>query len=282
MKFAAILYIIFCSFIMNAKHQKLKLQNALDAKCVKANAVSLGGYQDYCINMHLMNLSSDSLIVIIEAGRRLNSLDEKDQDILVTKEAIIVLKKQEEKWVPLFGFCCQANNHSPKKNAKYDVSRMGDSNLVRLAGFLNSGKFDNHVTQQAIWAISDNQSSAQVTSKNDSALFPLRRLVCALKGEQLPWYTIKSQTMVYTSGAMINFPVELNGKLHYKNDKESYTTLHVLNSKGVEVCKIIKQWTQAGEADYDLSIPLKGLTKGKYTIELKSQEKDLAKQQFEI
>lgn len=282
MKYAVIIFIFFCTLTAEAKKQKLKLQNALDGKYVKAKAVSLGGYQNYCINMHLVNLSADSLVVIIEAGRRLNSLEEKDQDILITREEIIVLRKQEEKWVPVFGYCCQANNHSPKKNAKYDINRMADSNLVYLANFLNTGKFDDHVTQQAIWAISDNQSSAQVTSKNDSALFPLRRLVCSLKGEQLPWYTIRAQTMVYLSGAMINFPVELNGKLHYKNEKECYTTLHVLDAKGIEVCKIIKQWTLPGEADYDLKIPVKGLAKGKYTIELKSPEKELAKRTFEI
>ena len=78
-----------------AKHQKLNLQKALDNKLVKAKAVSLGGYQDYCMNLNLKSLTNDSLIIIVEAGRRLNSIDEKNQDILITKEEIIVLKKHE-------------------------------------------------------------------------------------------------------------------------------------------------------------------------------------------
>ena len=282
MKYAAFLFIFICSMTMNAKKQKLKLQNAIDGKYVKAQALSLGGYQNYCINMHLANLSTDTLVVIIEAGRRLNSMEEKDQDILITREEIIVLKKKEEKWVPVYGYCCQANNHSPKTNAKYDIYRMADSNLVHLANFLNKGNFESNVAQQAIWAVSDNQSSAQVCSGKDSSLFPLRKLVCALKGEQLPWYTIRAQTLVYQSGAMTNFPIELNGKLHYKNEKECYTTLHVLNSKGIEVCKIVKQWTMPGEFDYDLSIPVKGLAKGNYTVELRTPEKELVKRDFKI
>jgi hypothetical protein len=210
-------------------------------------------------------------------------LDEKYQDILITREEIIVLTKKSEKWFPITGFCCQASNHSPKKNARYSINQLADSNLVYLAQFLSSGHFESNVTQQAIWAISDNQSSAQVSGNNkDSLLLPLRKLVCALKGEQLPWYTIQAKTFVYASGAMENFPIELDGKLNFSNDKECYTTLHVLNDKGQEVCKIIKQWTLKGSSEYDLKIPIKGLAKGKYFVALKSPEKELIKKQFEI
>ena len=265
-----------------AKHQKLSLQKALDQRLVKAKAVSLGGYQDYCMNLYIKSLINDSLIITVEAGRRLNSIDEKNQDILIMREEIIVLKKQEDKWFPVKGYCCQANNHSPSKNSIYDINKMADSSLVTLARFVSTRNFDNHVTQQAIWAISDKQPTAQIASKNDSLLLPLRMLVCNLKGEPLPWYTIISKTYVFPSGAIQNFPLFLRGKLNYNNDSECYTTLHVLDSKGIEVCQIVKQWTMPGTKDYDLNIPVAGLAKGKYTIELNSPNKVLAKKEFEI
>lgn len=282
MRHTACIFLVFLTLGAGARHQKMELQRALDGRTVKAQALSTGGYQDQCIRMQLINLSNDSLIVIIEAGRRLNSLEEKDQDILITQQEIIVLKRNEEKWFPVRGFCCQANNHSPKQNAKYGINRMADSNLVILARYLSGKRIDNHVTQQAVWAISDNRNSAQIAAMNDSLLFPLRKLVCDLKGEVLPWYVIFSKTLVYQSGHMENFPTELKGKMSYENDRACYTTLHVLNEKGMEVCKIVKQWTMPGKAEYDLSIPLAGLKKGKYTIELRSDQKELVKREFEI
>jgi hypothetical protein len=282
MKLTIIAILIMTCVHLQAKHQKMDLQKALDSRLVMAKAYSLGGYQGNCIKMELKNLTNDSLFVTVEAGRRLNSLEESDQDILITQEQIIVLKKSEGKSFPVTGFCCQANNHSPRQNAKYGINRMADSNLVILARYMSTRKFDQHVIQQAVWAISDKRPTAQITNSNDSSLLPLRMLVSTLKGEPLPWFTVISRTLEYPSGAMENFPIALRGKMNYTNGAECYTTLHVLNSKGIEVCQVIKQWTMPGTKDYDLDIPLKGLAKGKYIIELNSPDKNLAKKEFEI
>jgi hypothetical protein len=280
-------YIVIALFIINselsAKHQQLSLQKALDNKLVSAKVHSLGGHQGYCMKMEVKNLSPDSLIILVEAGRRLNSIDEKNQDILVVKEQFVMLKKYEDKLIEVKGYCCQASNHSPNTGAKYDVNKLADSNLVILARYLNSGKYNTDVEQNAIWAISDNKNTANVTSANDTLILPLRNLVATIKGEEIPWYTFMTKTINYAGGTMETFPTLLRGKLNFDNAKECYTTLHVLNEKGVEVCQIIKQWTLAGNNQvYNLNIPIAGLAKGKYTIELKNDKEGLAKREFKI
>ena len=82
---------------------------------------------------------------------------------------------------------------------------------------------------------------------------------------------------------MYTYPLYLRGKLNYSNDKENYVSLYVYNEKGIPVCQIKSEWlTPCADKDYNLNIPVKGLAKGKYTIELKTPEKQLAKQEFEI
>lgn len=268
---------------LSAKHQKMNLQKALDLKLVKAEAKSLGGYQGFCVKMNLKNLTSDSLTVIVEAGRRLNSLDDKNQDILVTQQEIIAMKKLEDRSFNVKGYCCQANNHSPFAGAKYDVNKLADSNLVDLARFLSSSKFETNIEQQAIWAVSDKKPSANIASTNDSLLLPLKQLVANLKGEKLPWYSMITKTILYAGGDMKTYPLYLRGKLNYSNDKEDYVSLYVFDEKGLPVCEIKSQWLMpCVNKDYNLNIPVKGLVKGKYTIELKTPEKQLAKQEFEI
>ena len=268
---------------LDAKHQTLSLQKALEEKLVLAKVHSLGGYQGYCIKMEVKSLSPDSLVITLEAGRRLNSMDEKNQDILVVKEQIIVLKKFEDKYIDVKGYCCQVNNHSPNAGAKYDVNKLAETKLVLLANYLNVNNFKTDAEQQAIWAISDNKSTANVTATNDSLIIPLRNLVATIKNEPIPWYTFITKTINYNSGGMETFPLLLRGKLNFDNSKECYTTLHVINEKGMEVCQIIKQWTVIGNNQtYNLNIPIAGLAKGKYTIELKNDEKELVKKEFTI
>lgn len=268
---------------LNAKHEQLSLQNALDKKLVSAKVHSLGGYQGYCIKMEVKNLSPDSLIILVEAGRRLNSIDEKNQDILVVREQFVMLKKYEDKYIDVKGYCCQANNHSPNAGAKYDVSVLADKTLVLLAHYLNVNTFANEVEQNAIWAISDNKNTANVTAANDTLIVPLRNLVATIKGEPIPWYTFATKTVNYLGGRMQTFPTVLRGKLNFDNAKECYTTLHILNDKGLEVGNIIKQWTLVGNNQtYNLNMPVAGLANGKYTIELKNDEGELVKKEFKI
>ena len=178
-------FALIVSIQMKANHQKLNLQKALDLKMVKAQAKSLGGYQGFCIKMELKNLSNDSIIIVVEAGRRLNSVDDKNQDILITHEEIIALQKFENKYFDVKGYCCQASNHSPSAGSKYDVNKMADANLVLVAQYLNSCNLETNTEQQAIWAISDNKPTANVASAKDSLLLPLKQLVANLKGEKL-------------------------------------------------------------------------------------------------
>ncbi len=276
-------FILIVSLQLQAKHQKMNLQKAIDLKLVKAEAKSLGGYQGFCVKMNVKNLSPDSLTIFLEAGRRLNSLDDKNQDILITQQEIIALKKLEEKAFNVKGYCCQANNHSPFAGAKYDVNKLADSNLVNLARYLSGAKFEANVEQQAIWAISDKKSTANIASANDSLLLPLKQLVANLKGEKLPWYSIITKTILYAGGDMKTYPLYLRGKLNYSNDKEDYVSLYVFDEKGLPVCEIKSQWLlPCSNKDYELNIPVKGLAKGKYSVELKTPEKQLAKQEFEI
>lgn len=275
--------LMVCAFQGKAKKQTMSLQKAIDLKFIATKVFSLGKYQGFCIKMGLKNMTKDSLTILIEAGRRLNSLDDKNQDILLVQEQFVALKNAEEKYVDVKGYCCQAANRCPPKDAKYDVNKLADSNLVRVARYLNACKYDAGIEQSAIWAVSDNKSVANIASANDTTFLPLRQIVANLKGEVLPWYTIISNNHLYASGAIEVFPLLLKGKMKYSNQKEDYGTLCVTNEKGVLVGMVKSQWLKAlDNQEYDLRLPIKGFEKGKYVVELKTAERQLAKKEFEL
>ena len=266
-----------------AKHRRLNLQKAMELKLVKAGASSLGAYQGNCISMSLKNLTADSLLVVVEAGRRLNSKEDRYQDIIITREEFITLRKAEEKKFNVKGYCCQASNAAPCLNAKYDVNTMADSGLVALARFLNANSFDTQAEQHAIWAVSDKRPTAAISNKYDSLVLPLKRQVAAIKGEKLPWYNLMVVTYVYSTGHLDSHASLLNGNLDFSNNEEGYGTLKVYDEKGRQVCITESKWRKAGTGQkYALSLPVKTLNPGKYRIELTLDKILLATQAFEI
>lgn len=283
MKRIVLTCLLLMVLVVQAKHRRLNLQTAMDLKLIKANAVSLGSYQGNCISMSLKNLSADSLQVIVEAGRRLNSLDDRYQDIIITRQELITLKKAEEKKFDVRGYCCQASNTAPCLNAKYGINKMADSGLVSLAQFLNANKFDQHAEQQAIWALSDKRPTAAISNKNDSLVLPLKKLVALIKHEKLPWYNLMVVTYVYSTGHMDSHASLMKGNMEFSSNEEGYGTLKVYNEKGEQVCATESRWIKAGNnQQYLLNLPVKTLSAGKYRIELSTAKQTLATQVFEI
>ena len=84
-----LLIVTFLFFIVAGNHVKgkeadkyISIETALFESSLKLELRSLGGYRDECIELKVTNLLSDSLFVLIEAGRILESEDVKEQDIV--------------------------------------------------------------------------------------------------------------------------------------------------------------------------------------------------------
>src|SRR5688500_18592205 len=122
-------------------------------------------------------MTKDPLIIMTEPGRRLNSVIDKNQDLLVVDEYFIALKSGEQKTETVKAYCCQSRNYSPAKNSDYTLNQMADSGLVKLATWLSTRYYDTGTEQSAVWAISDHRSTGNISGTVDSLVKPLRELV---------------------------------------------------------------------------------------------------------
>lgn len=276
-----LLCLLLIAVSLRARHQSLSLQAALNARLVQVRGTSLGGHTGYCMRLSVKNLGKDSLIVDIEPGRRLNSLEDRNQDILIVKAERMALRVAEEKVVNVRGYCCQSNRCSPKDQAAYAANVLADSSLVMLATFLNANVFDESAEQQAVWAISDHLPVASIPDY--AATLPLIKFVAALRREPMPLYNVVTSTHVYSNGLIAVAPQVLKITLTYAVSKDSYGTLRILDNKGLPVCFVRSEWLMATpQKDYALEIPVRGLQSGKYTIELTTSDQLLATKEFEL
>ncbi len=267
---------------LQAKRNKVTLEQALQKNLVKTCLQAKGGHSGYCINMNVKNISPDSLEVVVEAGRKLNSLDPTEQDLLVVKEELGQLKRGEDKTVALKSYCCQMGNHSPKQGSSYDLRSNWDTNLVKVARFLNNSTYNSSEEQEAVWAISEGRTAASVTGKDDSSTIQLRRFIAQVKGEVLPWYTVSSHTRVQKSGEIISKAIYLRGVLTCTASEQQYAYMQLLDENGRMVAQVTGNWYYPGKNEQVVNLPLNGLQHGNYRLAIVSDKGVIYNQKIEI
>ena len=273
---------LFISSVAFGKHLRLTLQDALNGKLVKGSARSLGGYQGSCAGITLTNLTKDSLIILVEPGRRLNSTNDAQQDLLVVQGQLIAMRSLETKNAVLKAYCCQATRSAPQKNATYGLGTLADSALVILAQALDTSALDNFMIQHAVWAISDLRPTAAIGAAGESGAQPLMCLVAALKREPIPWYRLLTRTHVYSSGEMQTVPLLLTGDIPYRSDSLVYATCYLLDEREMPVGRINGKWMNKDSPGFAMEIPVKGITAGRYSVVLTAGKKVLVKLPVEI
>ena len=281
-KFLILSFIVFfiCINTLFGK-TKLSLQKAIDKKIISAKSICAGGLE---LNYSITNLIKDSLVISIPAGWRFNSDAGKNdyQDILITHDEILTLRAKETKTFNIKGFCCESTKDGPIKGVNYTVGKLADSNLVALARYLKTKIIDENTQQYSIWAISDKEETANITSSNDSLAALIRHFVSNLKGEPLPWYTLLKSSSVSRAGNVNDIPVRFKAEFNYLVLKTCYSYCFILDDKGNKVSEIFGKWLHPESSDYKADFNVLGLKKGEYKLVLQSGKDSLFERIFKI
>lgn len=259
------------------------IQNAFDRKFITAKATCNGGLS---LSYAITNKLKDSLVLMLPAGWRFNSDAGKTdyQDILVTKDQLLVLPPLGARTFTITGFCCEADKACPAKNAPYTAGKLAaDSSLLKLALFLNQHTPDHNATQYAVWAISNNRPTAHITSQNDSVTDLVRRFVAGLKHETLPDYTVWRKAVVGAGGLVQEYPMRLKASLVYSVGDAVYGYLYVLDGEGQKVGEILGRWLSPGSGSpFAVDLNLRGLKTGRYTLILETAGGRLSEKEIVI
>jgi len=256
----------------------VSIGKAFTEKRINLSIRGKGGYQGDCINMNIKNLFGDSLLLFIEAGRRLDSKDSTEQDILIVKDVFVSLASNQEKIVDVTGFCCQAHNHAPQEKSVFLVGALADKRLNELARYLNKAKLGNSPIQSAVWAISDNNEVSSITEDGTEEVAKLRKFVGKLKN--LPadygWYSIyykKVKDQLFSG-----VPEKVTGHFNYMIRDISHVFVNIRDAKGT----VVKSFEVSNAADrgsyiYDLNWDVSNTPPGVYTVRIYENGKELKK-----
>ena len=237
---------------------------------IKVEVKGKGGYTGDVIEMNITNISGKDLELLLEPGLRLDSKDSTQQDILVNRTETFVLAKGKKKVLAVSGMCCQAHNHSPKKESKFSIGKMADSLLIKMANFINEKKFySNSAAQHGVWVISDKNPVNSIFDGSDSTATRLvTEFVCKLLNKPLPDYKI-----AYAPDTLLAFSnnaTKIEGAIQYYLANNSNVTIAVYDSKGNVVQAFKKESPMnPGTYNFHYTVNVTGFPHGKYYLRVR-------------
>jgi hypothetical protein len=267
-KAAFVLPALFNSFSIFSLPESLSVAEAAKRGLVNLEIKSKGGYTGQVIEMAIRNLSGRALNLFVEAGRRLDSKKQTEQDILVTKREDLYVAAGQKKNFNVHGMCCQAHNSAPSTAALYSTGEMADSNLVKLASFIDMNKwYNDHTAQQAVWSVSDNESIGAITSSDTSVQNQLRRFVSRITGRKIPAYEVRFGN---GDGAdLLGKATRLDAVFNYSLPANGHATIGIFDESGKMVQSLMNDMShERGEYKLFYSFRTRDLPKGRYYTRL--------------
>jgi hypothetical protein len=242
----------------------ISVEEAVKKGFIKLSIKAKGGYTGDVMKMEIQNLTNKTLDIKLEAGRILDSQNNNQQDILVTKPQEVFLSSKESKNINVFGMCCQAHNGAPTADADYKVGKLADSSLIKLANFIDKNKYYTNTTaQEAVWCVSDNNSLGSIVDGDINDVNILRKFVSHITGRPIPSYNITYKRQ--NDRDVLGSVTKIDGVFDYLLPANCHATLGIYNNQGQLIQTIFQNIAhQKGEYNIYYTFRTKDLPKGIY------------------
>ena len=107
----------------------------------------------------------DSLVLLrLDCGTQLVPEDSSIQTMIVTHKAILALYPKQTYATRLYAMCGQLHDKPPTVMDGFKVGELADSNVVKIATYLNDNYIQSMVGQHAIWSYTDHSTFDELKS----------------------------------------------------------------------------------------------------------------------
>lgn len=114
-----------------------------------------GVHYGKCMAIVLKSKIDSFVTVKLDYGTLLAPTDSIVQTMLVTHKAVFPLYPGQTYVTRFYAMCAQLHNKAPDIETTFSIGEMADSNLLRLANYLDANYIQNMLGQHAVWAMTD-------------------------------------------------------------------------------------------------------------------------------
>lgn len=257
-----ILCLISTSF-NNTIGTSISIEEAINQQLITYKSVNKGSHSGNCMDMEITNISKNKLVIKLESGRNLTSLDTNKQDILVVKEALFVLNPAETIKKEVFGFCSQSHKSAPSSGEIYAIGNLQNDTIIQLTTFLSKNNYPLSAMQNAIWSLTNNRPVASIFHENRDSIESLQAFVAQFHEKVIPWYSI--QYMEADSGMVSNKASTIYGEFDARLDENTIVKIVIYDKYQISQVRKEIITSQKGNK-HAFSITVQDLPSGRYEI----------------
>lgn len=166
-----------------------------------------------------MRSNVDSIVLLkLDAGTLLIPTNDSVQKMLVTHDVLFPLVPGGPYWTRIYAMCSQLQKEAPETKNVFSIGEKGDTNLVKLAQYLELSYNQNMAGQHAVWAYTDcagtdvlghygadsNSLKRSIEILNAvNIITPLNKPLAKSEVEQKPATTITLNSYIIYTGAWL-------------------------------------------------------------------------------
>ena len=283
MRYAFLLLGLFLSNLLLAQAQNFT--DALAEGKILVTVKSQGGHNGQCISVHFEKMTDKSLKIKIPAGHIFECADSAYQNIIVLKNEEFALNNKKQ-FIRLYGVCAEGSDGSPVKDMAYQLGKMANGNVLKMAEYIAANRLWAHEdAQSAIWSMTDGYAPAYIKHAG------LLSTACQLLNVPLPEYKINvarstpaaapQRAVARPRPVIQREPLSVEGAFEYQTNDSTEISVLVKNEAGDTVRTIFERQVQPpGRAKYSFYFKTTKLPPGNYEVIL--YDKDRAKKKIKV
>ena len=114
-----------------------------------------GVHYGKCMVIVLQSKIDSMVLLRLDCGTQILPDDSSVQTMIVTHKAILALYPKQTYATRFYAMCGQLHDRAPNAMNTFKVGELADSNVVKLATYLNDNYIQNMIGQHALWACTD-------------------------------------------------------------------------------------------------------------------------------
>jgi len=265
--------------------QPLDIHEAVSQNKIKVEVLSKGGHSGDCMQIKIIPLGKLKTEISIPPGTHFIAENDPDQNIFVVNEQVLAFNGNTEQSYSVEGFCSQANDYSPETDSHFKMEMTKNKNLQSLADYMDKYHFSSEVKQASVWAVADGESVSSIYDyHNEKDTKTLRTFVCKMMNIEDQWYNTTEEVVINDDRSVSRNTQQIAGDVSCTIDKPVYLKCELHGADQGKMYDILKsrKLTTKGEFTFYFDVKVKGWKKGKYSIKVFMDDKEVHVQDFEV
>ncbi len=181
--------IVTCVAATALSQPTVPLHQAVEQGLVEVHAKGLGGYRGKCLEIRIKNLEPTALRIEVAPGSMFGSVDEEEQDLMITAPAQVFVQGGRSAVSQLFTMCTQSSNASPGRESRFTFRGLASAGLLALAKRIAEGNYQTSSAQSAVWVIASKESPATVYGEDPEEIRNLAAVISAVENIPLSHFS---------------------------------------------------------------------------------------------